>query len=219
MLRLIVLALILINGVYFGWASGGLRAYGFAPDQQNEPQRLAQQIKPEAIGFLTPEALKLAESQRQAEMVPKECLQAGPFNDTQLSVVRRALEDILPPQVWQLNTVQEPARWIVYMGKYPNAQALTKKRTELVGMHLSVEPVTNPALELGLSLGAFETQALANTELVRLTERGIRTARVVQEHEERKISLLKLPAVTDAIKARLADLKPALAGKSLKSCS
>jgi hypothetical protein len=53
MLRLLVLILILANGAYFAWSEGLLRAYGFAPAQQREPQRLAQQIKPEALRVLS----------------------------------------------------------------------------------------------------------------------------------------------------------------------
>jgi hypothetical protein len=54
MLRLLVLLLILANGLYFAWSEGMLRAYGFAPAQQREPQRLTQQVRPEAIRVLTP---------------------------------------------------------------------------------------------------------------------------------------------------------------------
>jgi hypothetical protein len=219
MLRLLVLLLILANGAYFAWASGALRAYGFAPQQQAEPQRLAQQIKPEAIHVLTGDEFKQVEAQRQAELAPKECLQAGPFTDAQWSALRPTLEGVLPADAWQFDTVQESARWIVYMGKYPNAPALAKKRGELSAMNLKAQALTNPALEPGLSLGSFDSAQAANAELARLSLRGIRTARVVQEQEERQVTMLKLPALTGALKQQLVEAKPALAGKSLKSCN
>ena len=53
MLRLFVLALILANGLYLAWSQGWLRAQGFAPAPQSEPQRMAQQIRPEALKILT----------------------------------------------------------------------------------------------------------------------------------------------------------------------
>ena len=86
-------------------------------------------------------------------------------------------------------------------------------------MGIQSEAVTAPALEIGLSLGGFDTEAQAKAELARLTPKGIRTAKVVQEREEGVASTLKLPAVTDMLRAKLADIKPALAGKSLKTCS
>ncbi len=52
MLRFFVLALILMNGVYFAWSQGLLQAYGFAPAQQTEPERLLQQIRPQALQLL-----------------------------------------------------------------------------------------------------------------------------------------------------------------------
>ncbi|APW44497.1 hypothetical protein [Rhodoferax saidenbachensis] len=219
MLRLLVLALILANGAYFAWTSGMLRAYGFAPVQQTEPQRLAQQLRPDALRVLSTAEFKKVETQAQADLAPKECLEAGPFDDAQAVTLRRALESALPGGAWQFDAVQLPARWIVYMGKYPNAEALLKKRAELATMNLKMEALENPELEIGLSLGGFATQAAATEELQRLSQRGIRTARVVQERMEVRANQLKLPALTEATKAHLTELKPALAGKTLKACS
>jgi hypothetical protein len=219
MLRLLVLALVLANGAYFAWAQGLLRPYGFAPVQQTEPQRLTQQLRPEAVTILSAAEIKRIEQQVQADLVPKECLRAGPFDDAQAAALRKALEGALPAGSWQLDNLNLPARWIVYMGKYASPEALAKKRGELANLNLKVEGLNNPALEPGLSLGGFDTQAAATTELQRLSQRGIRTARVVQEREESRITQLKLPAVSESLKARLTDIKPALAGRPLKSCS
>ena len=175
MLRLLVLILILANGVYFAWSAGLLQAAGFAPAQQQEPQRLAQQVRPEALRVLTPQELKRVEAQVQADLAPRECLQAGPFDDAQAGVLRHALESAIPPGSWQLDTVAVPARWIVYMGKFASAEGVAKKREELAAMRLVPQSLINPALEIGLSLGAFDNQAAANAELARLNLRGIRT--------------------------------------------
>lgn len=218
MLRLLLLVLVLANGVYFAWTSGLLRAYGFAPAPQNEPQRVAQQIKPEALRVLSASELKGVEAQAQVDAAPKECLQAGPFDEPQTLTLRQALENALPSGGWQLDAVVLPARWIVYMGKYPSAEALVKKRAELANMDLKIEALTNPALEIGISLGGFDSPVAAKAELARLTQRGIRTARVVQEREEGHVSQLKLPGLTDAMKSRLDSIRPALAGKALKKC-
>lgn len=196
-----------------------LRVYGFAPVQQREPQRLAQQVRPEAIRVLTPAEFKRVEAQVQAELAPKECLLAGPFDDAQATNLRHTLESALAPGSWQLESVTVPARWIVYMGKFANAEALAKKQGELAAMKLVPQALTNPELEIGLSLGVFATQAEATAELNKLSLRGIRTAKVLLERQEGKQSQLKLPAVTAEIKGQLADLKPSLAGKPLHSCN
>jgi hypothetical protein len=219
MLRVFVLVLLLANGLFFAWSHGLLRAYGFAPAPVSEPQRMAQQIKPESITLLSASEIKRVEAQVQADLAPKECLQAGPFDDVQAATLRKALESALPSGSWQLEEGKVPARWIVYMGKYATAELQAKKRAELNGMGIKSEGVSAPALEIGLSLGGFETEAAAKAELARLVPKGIRTAKVVQEREAGTASVLKLPALTEMLRAKVAELKPALAGKPLKNCS
>lgn len=60
MLRLLVLLLVLANAGYFAWSQGLLTEYGYAPVEQTEPQRLNQQIRPEALRLLSPEAAQEA---------------------------------------------------------------------------------------------------------------------------------------------------------------
>jgi hypothetical protein len=218
MLRLIVLVLLLANGVYYAWSQGLLRAYGFAPTPQSEPQRVTQQIRPEALRILTADETRRVEAPLSAPVRPPECLQAGLFDDVQTVVLRRALESALPVEAWQLDPMVEPARWIVYMGKYADSEAMAAKRTQLAYLNLKMEPVTSPILEPGLSLGAYETRGAAEARLENLKQRGVRTARVVEERPEVRGAMLRITATDDVLKARLDEVKPALAGKSLRSC-
>lgn len=219
MLRLLVLALLLVNGLYFGWSQGLLKAYGFAPEQQGEPQRMAQQVQPQSLKLLSAQELGKVEAQLQADLAPKECLVAGPLNDNQVNALRRVLEPNWPAGSWQMQPVAVAPRWIVYMGKYANDDQLSKKRAELAVMKLTPEPLQNPALEPGLSLGGFASPAEANAELARLSQRGIRTAHVVQEIQAGNANQLRLPVVTEALKGRLGELKPSLGNLALKACS
>ena len=54
MLRLLVLLLLLANGGYYAWSHGYLLPWGVGPTQQAEPQRLQQQVHPEAVRVLHP---------------------------------------------------------------------------------------------------------------------------------------------------------------------
>jgi cell division protein FtsN len=54
MLRALVLVLVLANLLYLVWVKSLLAPYGFAPANQAEPERLNQQIRPEAIQLLEP---------------------------------------------------------------------------------------------------------------------------------------------------------------------
>jgi len=53
MLRLALLTLLLANAGYFAWSQGLLTAWGLAPAQQSEPQRVEQQIRPESLRVLS----------------------------------------------------------------------------------------------------------------------------------------------------------------------
>ena len=218
MLRLLVLLLLLLNGMYFAWSQGLLRPYGFAPTQQTEPQRVARQIRPEVVRILSVDEARRAELAAPTAGESGECLQAGLFDDLQTVVLRQAAKTVLPPGSWLLDDVVEPARWIVYMGRYADTEALNKKRTELRQRSVSFEPLNNPALEPGLSLGSFATQSEANDELARISTRGVKTARVVQSRPEVRGQKLRFAAVDASLRAQLDTLRPKLLGKTLRLC-
>jgi hypothetical protein len=213
MLRLIVLVLLLANAAYFAWSQGLLAPVGLAPAAQSEPQRVVQQIKPEAIRVLPGDEARRIETAAK----PPDCLQAGLFTDAEAASLKQALGP-WPSGSWTIEPATEPARWIVYMGKYPDPAALEKKKSELRALNVSFEPLANPSLEPGLSLGGYPTEAAARQQLEALGQKGVHTAKVLQERPEAKGQLLKLPAVDDALRMRLDDLKSALNGKPLKAC-
>jgi hypothetical protein len=221
MLRLLVLALLLANAGYWAWTQGLLAAYGFAPATLSEPQRLAQQIRPEAMRLLSANEAGQAQGNPPSAAVrpaPTECLQAGLFTDEQAEALRPRLQSSLPAGSWALESSQEPERWIVYMGKYSSEESLAKKRSELRQLGLSVGPLINPALRPGLSLGHFSSRDDAESELTKVAQRGVRTARVVLELPEVNGQMLRLPSVDAALKAQLEALKPQLADKTLQAC-
>ena len=222
MLRFFVLTLLLLNGLYFAWSQGLLQSYGFAPAQQSEPHRLTQQIMPGAVQLLSAkEAQQVAAPAPipPAAPVARACWQAGMFDEAQAARLREALvAAAVPADAWSLDPVVQPGRWIVYMGKFANAEALAKKSSELAALKLKVERLSDPALRPGLSLGGFETQAAADAALAALTQRGVRTARVLPERAEVRGLLLRLPAADEALRAKVAALQPLLADKALTPC-
>jgi hypothetical protein len=214
MLRLIVLLLVLANAAYFAWSRNLLAFAGLAPTQQAEPQRVEQQIKPEAVRVLPGDEAKRIEI--TAPKAP-ECLQAGLFTDAEAEQLKTAL-DSWPSGSWSMEPATEAPRWIVYMGKYPDAASLEKKKTELRARNVAFEPLANAALEPGISLGGYPTEAAAKQQMEALAQKGVRTARVVQERPESRGQSVKFPAVDDALRAKLDDIKSALGGRALKTC-
>jgi hypothetical protein len=218
MLRVLVLLLALLNAVYYAWSHRLLSPYGFGPAQQSEPQRTAQQIQPQLVRILSTDEAGRADAVAQGAARAGECLQSVLLDEPQAASLRQSAQAVLPAGSWTIESATEPARWIVYLGKYPDAQALARKRGELASLNLRFEVLNNPALDFGLSLGGFETEERARAELAQLSQRGVRTATVVQEHPELRGSLFKVPAVDDTLRPKLDELKTALAGKPLRAC-
>ncbi len=231
MLRLAVIALLLANAGYYAYTQGWLRSAGLVTPEQAEPQRLQQQIRPETLKVLraqgatnnptpppAPAAAPAADTTAAAPADAGECLQAGIFDEKQATALRTVAAS-LPQGSWTLEPTPITGRWMIYMGRFDDQETLDKKRAELRARKVDFDRAGG-TLELGLSLGRFSTEEAAQRGLTTLNAQGVRTARVVLERQAAPGFVLKLPAVTDAQRQQwLATLRPAMAGKTLGSCS
>ena len=222
MLRLIVSVLLLLNVAYFAWGQGWLLAYGWGPTPQREPQRVGQQIRPEALVILSrqdaaspPEPPAVV---KEAEPVASVCLQTGDLDTEQAQAVRGVLQGQWPDSAWVLDEVSAPVRWMIYMGKYASPADLQKKRTELAALKIKTESISIPAFAPGLSLGFFGSEAAANEALQGLVGRGVRTAKVLPDPPAKTLYRLRLPALSAAQQQQLEAVKTALAGQPLETC-
>jgi len=224
MLRLAVIALLLANAGYCAWSQGWLRSWGLAPVEQSEPHRLAQQIRPETLRILqardtSQTAAAAASEAPSAPSTGTACLQAGLLEPRQADAVRTAAAG-LPQGSWSLESIAIPGRWMVYMGRFADDEALARKRAELRTRNVPYDRPNNPALEPGLSLGRFATEEAAQRALTTLSNQGVRTAKVVVERAEAQGFTLRLPALDSAMRAQAeALLRPALGDKALRNCS
>jgi hypothetical protein len=135
--------------------TGLLQSWGAAPAQQSEPQRLGQQIRPEALRLLNSDEARRVESAVRGAARGPECLQAGLFDERQATAVRQTLEPLLPPGAWSLDAAVEPPRWIIYMGKYLTPDAVNKKKAELRQFGVSFEGCPTPAWSLACRWAAL----------------------------------------------------------------
>jgi hypothetical protein len=243
MLRLALIALLMANAGYYAWSQGLLKDWGFAPEEQAEPQRMEQQIRPETLQILRVNPSKTSSSSSSSgpaaapaaspsgtgsstapDASPSaaagseaECLQAGVFDERQAEALRTAAAP-LPQGSWLLEPTPIPGRWMVYMGRFDDMETLDRKRAELRARKVDHDRAGG-TLELGLSLGRFASKDAAERELANLGTRGVRTARVIQERPESPGFTLRLPAVNEALRPQLDVLRTAMAGKTLRSCS
>jgi len=225
-LRMLVLGLLLANAAYFAWGQGLLAAYGFVPARQSEPERLAQQIRPEAMRLATDSsparppdtAPASATAMATAPSAATQCLQVGVFTEQQAQALRLRLRNGLPADSWSFESSGDSVRWIIYMGKYISKEAMNRKRVKLQQLGLAFEPPASPLLNPGLSLGNFSSKAEAQSALDQMNERGIRSAKVILERPELPSLWLRLPAADASMQTRLDTLKPYLTGKAVQAC-
>lgn len=245
MLRLAVIVLLLANAGYYAWSQGLLKDWGYAPEEQAEPQRMNQQIRPETLQILRVNPSKTSSSSSSPPSLPSlsssspppspsspgtatasadaapadtaECLQAGVFDERQAEVLRTAAAS-LPAGSWLLEPTPIPGRWMVYMGRFEDLETLDRKRAELRARKVDHDRAGG-TLEFGLSLGRFSSKDAAERELANLGNKGVRTARVIQERPESPGFTLRLPAMTDALRPQFEVLRSAMAGKTLRNCA
>ena len=248
MLRLAVIVLLLANAGYYAWSQGLLRPLGYAPQEQSEPQRMNQQIRPETL-----QILKVNPSKTSSAAPPGSTSTPTPI-PTSPSQATAANDSPAPPTTPAAPAPADSAECL-QAGVFDDRQA-EALRTAAAGLPAgswTLEPTPIPgrwmvymgrfddietldrkraelrarkvdhdraggALELGLSLGRFASKEAAERELTHLGTKGVRTARVIQERAEAPGFTLRLPAVNDALRAQLDVLRTAMAGKTLRPC-
>lgn len=227
MLRLVAIALLLANAVYFAWTQGFLAGLGLAPVQQSEPERLNAQIEPGTLRLLNgprAEAEDVAQATDAAptgspEVAPAtSCWQASGFTAPQADALRAALVSTgLNEALWQFSEAKSSGRWIVYMGRY-NDEQMAKKKGELRELKIEFREVNLPSAGPGLALGTFSSEESVRQALKDVARKGVRTARAALERPESVSWILRLPAITDEQRTSIESLGESLAGKKLQPC-
>lgn len=217
MLRSIVAFLLLANIAFFVWSQGwvdglvGVRARG-----DREPDRLARQVRPESVRLLTPQAVAAASSAAEGRFM---CLEAGPFDDAGISAAESAVSSVLPAGTWSRQSQEQPARWIIYMGRYANREAQEKKEQELSRIKVSYEEITGyPSLEPGLSLGRYPNRNAADEALQKLSERGLHTGRVIELAKASTQYTLRVDRADQDLATKILGLKLDGPGKGFSAC-
>jgi len=211
MLRTLALVLLLANALLAA-ALSGLFDSGTG---EREPERLQRQHQPGLVRILGPQAASAAlDAASQAAAAASSasaavCLEAGPFSAADAATAERSLRDAgLPAGSWQAQHQEDAGAFMVYMGRYADRELLQRKMAELKRMKLEGEDLRNaPELQPGISLGRFDNQPAAQAALAAMTQRGVRTARVITLRQAQSQTMLRVAAADAALRARLAGLQ------------
>ena len=237
MLRLAALLLLLVNLLLLATHAGLLPGWLGRPagTGQREPERLARQVNPGALQLRVPAAASAASlpasaapaaaaapasavvalsspaaSAASADASAAACLEAGPFDSASTAVAERGLQAAgVPAGAWVRGGAASAQAYLVYMGRYADADALARKRDELRQLAVPAYPVdASSGLQPGLSLGRHASAEAAGAAMAALAQRGVRTARVVAVAGSQAAgALLRLPAADAPLQAKLAGLR------------
>jgi hypothetical protein len=180
----------------------------------------AEPATPPAAALPTAPAVASAPAGPPPANEPRTCWQASGLTPEQAELLRAELRLLgLGAGDWQLSENRSPGRWIVYMGRYDNAEQASRKKAELRGLGIDFRDVNTSGLAPGIALGTFSSEEAAQEGLQQAERRNVRTARVVQERAESLSYSLRLPAIGETLRARIEGLGPAMAGRSLQRCA
>lgn len=190
MLRTVVLLLLLANGLFAAWAQGWLAPLLPPRTDSREPERMAQQLRPELITVLTSKAASDAVAAASAASAgaapdgepPPLCLEVGPFNEAGAQAAEALLASHgVPAGAVQREVVASSYTWGVVMGRFADRDTLRAKQEELKRLGVKADELAGPpALVPGLRLGNFSDRYGAEAALGNLSAKGVRTARVAQ---------------------------------------
>lgn len=195
---------------------------------QAEPAPPLVAAEPSAVDTASPSTPPAAVEQpgtAAAAAVATRCMQlGGTLNERQFASLRTAMSGALPDSAWTVSTSVQPARWIVYSGKFASADALAARKVELKLMQVEFRDVSTANLQPGLAMGTYSTEASAQQALRDVTKAGVKGAKVVAERPEATLYTVKLPDATNALQTRIQRLmdgmpSDVLKGKTLQPCA
>ena len=209
-MRTVALLLLLANVAFLAWAQ-------YAPSIGSaEPQLMAQQMRPEAIKFLSQEEATAVTAIRTKTA----CTEWGAFNAGDLLRAHQALESLAPAANIAERQVEEAAGHWVFLPPLPSRQAAVTKVAELkrLGVDEYFIVQDDAKLRFAISLGVYRTEEGARARLELLRSKGVRTAVLgVRQTPVRKI-YLQLRDSPPELGEKLADLRDDFPGADTRNC-
>lgn len=231
MLRLLVVVLVLVNGLFFAWTQGVLAPWLPARAEQREPERVKAQLRPELITVLSPKAATAAVA-AASEAAPAStpaagseadkpvCLEAGPFSDAAAKAAEAALAEAgVPEGAVVREQFSLTSTWGVVMGKFPDRDSLRQKADELRRLGVKFDEMSAPAMYVpGLRLGNYSDRYGAEAALRDLAAKGVRTARVVELPTGPVQQWLRAPRADAELQTRLKALPAGALARGFAVC-
>ncbi|WP_293780879.1 SPOR domain-containing protein [uncultured Oxalicibacterium sp.] len=239
MLKILFGVLLFLNGGLLAYEQGWLTP--LIPSS-HEPSRMAQQLYPERLTIVVPEAAAPAatsvttsaasdsasESPANATVataaasgaIPA-CLELGNFDGAEAQRFETSIAALGLGDRLARRTVQESTRHIVFIPPLGSKEAADRKAAELAKLGVKDYFVIQDSspLQWGISLGVFRTEDGARAQLAALTQQGVRTARVGTQGIGARRIAFQIRGLDAAGKQNLDRIKEAFPRQQWRDCA
>jgi hypothetical protein len=203
-MRAAIVLLIVVNVVLFAYARLDRAA-------QSEAGRLREQVEPERIKLLSPQAVAAL---GRAKVV---CAEWGPFGEADRVRAQAEIEPLAPARLVSQRAVSADTAYWVNLGAMASRAAADRRAGELRAQSITdLSVVDYPRGAFTVSLGVFRTEAAANARAETLAARGVTGALVEPRLQGGAQSMIVVRDAPETLVARMKELQPQFAGADLR---
>lgn len=237
MLNFVFFLLLLANGVLFAFHQGYLETVS---PSGHEPERMKNQLNADKIKLIAPisslatpaaapsgpaeTAVSDAQSGNANETaVPKTaCVEIGNFTASEARRFEAQLTSL--PSVGKPTRLEvaEPSSHMVLIPSQNDKAGADKKVAELrtlgVTDYYVLQDPPNPELRWGVSLGIFKSEEAARAYLAQMSQKGVRSARLIEYKTPMKKFAFQLQAGSQT-SAGIDKLKAAFPNQQVRNCT
>jgi hypothetical protein len=233
MLKFVFFLLLLANGVLFAFHQGYLE--NVSPSG-HEPERMknqlnADKIKQIAAPLAAPPADVPAEAvasdaqsgnANETAVLKTACVEVGTFTATEARRFEAQLAS-LPSMGKPIRLeVAEPSSHMVLIPPQNDKAGADKKVAELrtlgVTDYYVLQAPPNPELRWGVSLGIFKSEEAARAYLAQMSQKGVRSARLIEYKTPMKKFAFQLPVASQTSEG-IDKLKAAFPNQQVRNCT
>ena len=214
-LRNFLILLLLLNAGFLAWSQGGFADLGWPAANDREPAYIQQQVRPEMLSLQADvRTRKIAKINN-----PTRCLTTSVFALPAAKKLAAQAQEVLPAGSWTMQDINTPGQWMIYMGRYPDSEAVERKKIELRRLRISSDLPVPASYQPGISLGAFNNYEQAQEAQKQVIAKGARSARLVTEIEPVLGQQLRIEQADSKLEELLQKLRPAMNGQSFQPCA
>lgn len=208
MLRAAVILLFVANLLVLAWHRGWI------PGAAQPVPRMDQQLHPERLSLLNPQAV--------TQLATLACVEIGPLTGEE--PVRRAAAALtaagIPSSAWQLQSMETAGTWALATIKMPSRDFRERKEDTYRSAKISFEPLQGfPDEQPTLVLSRHESEAAAQAALDAMTRRNYKGLRVLRVQAPQSQTTLRLRRVDGLQLSKLDAITSPPWGNARKTCA